>query len=924
MSTSARVLVGRDSELDAVERWVDGLGDGPSGLVISGDAGIGKTSVWTAATTAASERGIRVLVTRPVEAEFRLGYAGLGDLLGGAVEHILADLPEPQARALAAALDLGDADGTADPLLVGRAIGSALQALAGSGPIVVAIDDVQWLDQPSARGLAFAVRRLGTLPVGVVLSLRTGHDEPIDLVSALGDRSLELQLDGLSVGAMGRLLRTKVDPEMSRRRLLDIHARSAGNPFFGIELARAGEGGLPSSLRDLVRDRLDQVTPAGDAAIDLVAVLGPSRLSAFDDMAGLDRAVAAGILADQDGLIRFSHPLLAAAAYERMPPGRRLELHQRAAAASVTIEDRARHLALATTEPDEAVATALDAAARSARLRGAPETAVEFGAQARRLTPPGDTAGRACRAMDQVGDLYVAADEAAARTLVDEVLAGEPTGVILARGLFLRAMFDVDPRAAVARLEAAVAEPHDDDQLRARSLAQLAWQRGMWLGDVEPAIEEARRAVRAAEATADEETLVTALTTAGLLTAIEGLPEAPEYFHRALTITDRVPTATGDHPPAIAFAHERAWRGEYDAAEALMALQRARSTQRGEESQAMRLDIFGADFALRRGHWDEAERLLEEALANARDYWRIVALIRRGILRARRGEARALADAAEIAGSPVAAADPIIAAAAAFIAGSMELAGGQGHGAALRMASLPETSDRNPPRRAEFAVFIPETVAALVQADLIAQAEALTVQLERREAQLAPWSTAASALCRGLLALADGRTEEALELLRVAEEGFQTLGAPWELAQTRLAEGRAQRRIGHRLEAARAIEQAVAGFAGLGAEPARRRAVEELARARPRPRHDDSLTAAETRVARLVAVGSTNREVAARLFTTIATVEAHLTRIYAKAGVRSRSELTRKVSEGSLQLGSDAPDDGGPSTDPGGGGVRQR
>ena len=105
MSTSARVLVGRDSELDAVERWVDGLGDGPSGLVISGDAGIGKTSVWTAATTAASERGIRVLVTRPVEAEFRLGYAGLGDLLGGAVEHILADLPEPQARALAAALD---------------------------------------------------------------------------------------------------------------------------------------------------------------------------------------------------------------------------------------------------------------------------------------------------------------------------------------------------------------------------------------------------------------------------------------------------------------------------------------------------------------------------------------------------------------------------------------------------------------------------------------------------------------------------------------------------------------------------------------------------------------------------------------------------------------------------------------------------
>ncbi len=923
ISTSTRVLVGRDGELDAVDSWVGRLSDGPSGLVISGEAGIGKTSVWTAATAAATDRGTRVLVTRPVEAEFRLGYAGLGDLLGGAIEPALAAIPEPQARALAAALELGEADGSSDPLLVGRAILAALRGLADSGPVVVAIDDVQWLDHPTARGLGFAIRRLGAAPVGLVVSLRAGHDEPLGLVAALGDRSLELRLGGLSVGAMGRLLRTQVDPEMPRRRLLDIHARSAGNPFFAIELARAGDGGLPSSLRDLVRDRLDQVTPAGDPAIDLVAVLGPSRLSAFDDMAGLDRAVAAGILTDQDGLIRFTHPLLAAAAYERMPPGRRLELHRRAAEASVTIEDRARHLALATAEPDEAVATVLDAAARSARLRGAPETAVEFGAQARRLTPSDDATARARRAMDQVDDLFLAADEAAARTLVDEVLADKPTGVVLARGLFQRAMFDVDPRSAVGRLEVAVAEPHDDDGLRARSLARLAWQRGMWLGDVEPAIVEARAAVAAAEATADEPTLVAALTTAGLLTAIEGLPEAPEHFRRALAITERVPSATGDHSPALAFANERAWRGEYDAADTLVALERARATQRGDESQAMRLDVFGADFALRSGRWDEAERLLEDALANARDYWRIVALIRRGVLRARRGDARALADAAEIAASPVAAADAIIAAAATFIVGSIELADGSRADAAIRMAGLPEISDRNPPRRAEFAVYIPETVAALVEADRIDQAEAMTLQLERLEAQLAPWSHAASALCRGLLALADGRTEQALERFRAAGDGFEALRAPWELAQSRLAEGRAQRRIGRRLEAARAIEQAVAGFAGLGAEPARRRAEEELARARPRPRHDDSLTTAETRVARLVAAGSTNREVAARLFTTIATVEAHLTRIYAKAGVRSRSELTRKVSEGSLRLEPDASDAGEPRPGPGGGAAHR-
>ena len=156
MSIPAQDLVGREAELEVVRRWVDRLDGGPSGLVVTGEAGIGKTTIWTAATTSATGHGIRVLVTRPVEAEFRLGYSGLGDLLAEAVEPILADLPEPQARALAAALEIGGGTGSADPLLVGRAILAALRQLCRSGPIVVAIDDVQWLDQATASGLAYA------------------------------------------------------------------------------------------------------------------------------------------------------------------------------------------------------------------------------------------------------------------------------------------------------------------------------------------------------------------------------------------------------------------------------------------------------------------------------------------------------------------------------------------------------------------------------------------------------------------------------------------------------------------------------------------------------------------------------------------------------------------------------------------------
>ena len=146
--------------------------------------------------------------------------------------------------------------------------------------------------------------------------------------------------------------------------------------------------------------------------------------------------------------------------------------------------------------------------------------------------------------------------------------------------------------------------------------------------------------------------------------------------------------------------------------------------------------------------------------------------------------------------------------------------------------------------------------------------------------QLDPWCSAAIELCHGLRLLAAGDSEQALVRLQLARSGFEDVEMPWELAHVLLAEGNALRRLGRRSQAGAALERAVALFAGLGAEPRRARAEEELRRARPRPRRDDSLTAAESRVAALVAAGHTNKEVAAQLFTSVATVEAHLSRIY--------------------------------------------
>lgn len=876
-------------------------------MAIEGDAGIGKTSLWLEAIGFAAERGACVLVARPVYAEFSLGYAGLGDLLHGAAEQRIPELPGPQAQALLAALSLAATAEPGDPLLVARATLSLLRLLAAERPVVLAIDDVQWLDVPSVRALAFAARRLRDARIGVAITLRDGDRDPFDLAVAMGERFTRIRLGGLSFGAVGHVVRTRVASDIPRRRLLAIHQRSGGNPFFALELARAGPEAerLPPTLNELVARRLDGAEGAR-TAIELVAVNGPAPVSAFADASALDAAVAQGVLAELSGEIRFSHPLLAAGAYDRIPPARRRALHRRAATVASSPEDRARHLALAATVPDADVAHTLDEAARLARSRGAPETAAEFAFQARRLTPAGDIESRARRMMDEAESLFLAADEAAASALADEVLIVPAAAHDRVRALMLRAVTAADPTAAVAALESAVIEPHDDAALAVRVLAQLAWQRGAWLGDLDRADAEAESALRQAAVLDEPATLLLALTTAGLLASLAGRPEAGDHFRRAIEIDDRTRDrsriAAIDRAPRVSYAHERWWRGDFAAAEALLAEEHRVAEERGDDDLLMRLDVFGAELAMRRGRWAEADRLIEEALVDARGYWRATALVRRAILRARRGDDHARQDADEIRTWSAMANDLGLLVAADFAIGLLEDASGRTEGAAELVAHVAGGGARAGSRAAEYAVLIPEAVAILVEAGWLDLAQALAEDLAARRAQLSSWGDSAAALCRGLVAHAAGRPDDALRELSLARDGFAGLEAPWELGQVLFAEGRVLRRLGRRRAAAAVLREALTIHAALGAEPAARRCREELRRAQPRPRHDDALTETESRVATLAAQGMTNREIAAQQFITPATVEAHLTRVYSKLGVRSRTELARLVSGGDVRL----------------------
>ena len=388
-------LVGREGELERVELFLRSVQDGARALVIEGEAGAGKTSLWNAALAGAARGGLRTLSARPAEAETSFAYAALGDLLGEHSEAVVA-LPPRQRRALEVALLTDESNGEApDQHTVALGLLGVLRRLAGEAPLVLAVDDVQWLDTPSELVLRFAVRRLGAAPVGVVLAWRTegGEPPPLELGRALAaDRLERLGVPPLSLGAVQRLIQDRLGFLPPRPALRRLHELSGGNPFFALELGRALRAGtlelqpgerLPVALEALVDARLGALSAEARRALAAAAAMAQPTVELVEAVSGsgreaLDEAARAQVADVRDGRIRFAHPLLASGAYAAMDPSERRELHARAAGHAGDPEERARHLSLAAAGPDKAVAGALEDAARRAEARGAPPAAAEL------------------------------------------------------------------------------------------------------------------------------------------------------------------------------------------------------------------------------------------------------------------------------------------------------------------------------------------------------------------------------------------------------------------------------------------------------------------------------------------------------------------------------------------------------------------
>ena len=385
-------MIGRENERAAVGEFLRELA-APGALVLEGEAGIGKTTLWHCGVRQARAAGLQVLRCHPAAAETRLSFGAIADLLADVPEDAHADLPAPQRRALDVALLREEAgDEPPDPRAIAGALLGVLGNLCEDAPVVLAIDDLQWLDAPSRAVLEFAIRRFAEEPV-VVLGTRRG--EPGEMLELGLDRAFapgrlqRIALAGFTMGALHQLLRQELDLSLSRPVLRRVRDISGGNPFYALEIGRALQrrGTLPRpdellpvppTLKGMVKERVGALPePTRELLVCVQALVDRRvavvrRLAAESGLEGvLDEAIAAGLLVVDGARVEFAHPLFAAGVLSTVGPEERRALHARLALVETADEAAALHLALANDSPDAGVAEQLSAAAARAFDRGA-------------------------------------------------------------------------------------------------------------------------------------------------------------------------------------------------------------------------------------------------------------------------------------------------------------------------------------------------------------------------------------------------------------------------------------------------------------------------------------------------------------------------------------------------------------------------
>ncbi|MGH2720733.1 MAG: LuxR C-terminal-related transcriptional regulator, partial [Actinomycetota bacterium] len=861
----------------------------------------------------------------PVEAEAHLGFAALADLMEPMLDEVAPALAEPQRHALAVALlRERPGPGRLDQRAVSAATLSVLRLVASEGPLILAIDDLQWLDRPSARVLEFALRRLGRLPVGMLACERLGEDPPVplDVTRTLpAGRVRRIRLGPVSLAALHHLLKEQLGRSFPHRMLVRVEQVSGGNPFFALELARglppdasvAAALRLPETLRRVVDDRLTGLpraartallvaaAAAGSPTVDLVtsAMPGPRE----DSLRALDQSVDEGVIGIDGPRIRFTHPLFAAGVYSSAAPSERRLVHRRLAALVDGFEEQARHLALGAEAAGEVLAGTLAEAAEHARRRGAPEAAAELAERARALTPPERTSDRHRRSIQAAEYRFHAGELHRAREDLEAVLAENLAERERADALRLlgeiRYQQDSFPEG-IALLEESLRRAVADPALRSTIELRLAFG-ALAMADYDAASRHARGALDLAEHAEEPASLAEALASVAILDLLAGHGLDEAKVRRALLLEDPLHQAPFMMRPSRVAGYLAFYAGDLSLSDRLLSQLRGRILDAGEESDLPFVDSYLTWSACWRGDLSAAaaygEEGLEAAVRMGSDSLRCMALAFAALPPAYAGDAdlvgRRTTECLALASRTGRGLSQLWAGwARALLALSRD--DPRGADAALGPLSAPFERDGVPePIR---AFFLPDEIEALVGLGRLDRAERLLAVFEeaaRRGARR--WALMLADRSRAVLLAASGDLDGAAAAAGRALEACNGLELRIEAARSLLVAGQVERRRRRKRAAADHLERAIEQFDRSGALLWAQRARAELGRVGLRRSSSAALTDSELRVAELTASGLTNRQVAAQMFISPKTVEANLARVYRKLGIRSRAELGARL-----------------------------
>lgn len=924
-------VIGRSAELESVDRFVERLQRGLAGLVIEGEAGIGKTAIWRAAIDRSREAGAVVLRSAPAESERRLTLGGITDLLSEVTAESMAALPGVQRHGLEIAVLRAEPSGhLPDQRTLSVATATLFRQIASERPLVLAIDDTQWLDDTSRAVLAYAIRRLDDRTAGVLLAVRGAMTSSMsELVAGVSDEARDrLQVGSMPLAALHQLFIARFGRSFPRLVLVRIEEASGGNPFYALEIARTlaasdpvvtpGEPlPIPETLGALVEARIGDLPQATRSGLLLAAVaaeptIDTLRRVAPSTVAALDAAFDAGIIALERRSIRFGHPLLAHAVIGMSTAAELRRAHASLARAATTDDVRARHLGGATNGRHERVAFALEVAAEAARARGATLDAASLYERASHLTPVSDGDRVLRRATLAAECLFVDVSEIVeADAILAGAIASAKSGPTRAEALSLQALiryYHGQTPAAVQLGEQAMAEAGDDPIRRARVLGRasfLVMQVDLERGNALAA--EAIGLLRSvSDVTAVDPDLlanVLLLHASSELGLVRGYL-ADEIERGTALISEAGRTWEHDGADGIAYGLARQL-DEVDRAIAMTErLIRAKSGPGGNDPFNL---VSLSGLQVFRGDWTAARSTAEAALegyaregADVFPSWRLRGVALVAAFQGRTDEARRLAgEGLELA---IAGGDLALEVYHRQILGFVALTLGEARESDAQLttaASVAEASGTRHPGR--FKLDGDRVEAALAMGDVDRAGQIVDWLEHAGRVAPTPWTLAIGARGRGLVDAAVGDLDAALAALERALVEHERLPMPFERARTLLAIGQVHRRRKEKRLADERLREALGIFEDLGSPPWADRARAELARIGLRPRAPADLTETERRVAELAATGRSNRQIAEIAFLAPKTVGNVLERVYAKLGIHSRAELGARMGDRSSQ-----------------------